>query len=245
MSINTDNKKLIILGDSFGFVDPKINYLWQLSVASELKRDLVSIAENGASCNWLLSKLLYAESEINKNDLIVLIVPYWERMCIWPQSPDLTSLACLDSLGKHELSDAKWKPYTKKERQAFESYFLYLKNDNFILSLYAALMHWINSIGSRLEQKPLILFGFKPEYSTVHLNNCDVAPGFLFDVCINEFKSIDTWHQIIENTPFVDSRIGHLSECNHKILAEKLIEYYTNGTVPDLTTGFQQFFIEK
>ena len=245
MTIETDNKKLIVLGDSFGFVDPKHNYLWQLSVASELKRDLVSIAANGASCNWLLSKLLYAESGIKEDDLLVLVVPYWERMCIWPASPDLTSLACLDSLGKHELSDAKWKPYTTKERQAFESYFLYLKNDEFTLSLYVALMHWVNSIGSRLKQKPLILFGFKPEYSTEHLNNCDVAPGFLFDVCINEFKSIDTWNRIIENTPFLDTRIGHLSECNHKILAEKLIEYYTKGTVPDLTTGFQQFFIEK
>jgi hypothetical protein len=245
VTIKTDNKKLIILGDSFGFVDLKCEYLWQLSVASELKRDLVSIAANGAACNWLISKLLYAESGINDDDLVVLIVPYWERICIWPQSPDLTSLACLDSLGKHELSNAKWKPHTKTEQQAFESYFLHLKNDNFILSLYAALMHWINSIGSRLKQKPLILFGFESEYSTVHLNNCDIATGSLFDVCIKEFKSIDTWYDIIENTPFVDLRICHLSECNHRILAQKLIEYYTSGTVPDLTQGFQQFFIEK
>lgn len=245
MTIKTDNRKLIILGDSFGFLDLKHQYLWQLSVASTLKRDLVNIAANGASCNWLLSKLLHAEDGINEDDLLILIVPYWERMCIWPQSPDLTSLACLDSLGKHELSNAKWEPYTKKEREAFESYFLYLKNDNFILSLYAALLHWVNSIGSRLKQKPLILFGFAPEYSTIHLNNCDIAPGFLFDVCINEFKSIDLWYKIIENTPFIDPRIGHLSECNHKILSEKLIAYYTNGTVPDLTTGFQQFFLEK
>ena len=245
MTIKTDNKKLIILGDSFGFVDLKHEYLWQLSVASNLKRDLVSIAANGAACNWLLSKLLYAESGINDDDLLVLIVPYWERLCIWPQSPDLTSLACLDSLGKHELSDAKWKPYTKKEQQAFESYFLYLKNDEFTRSLYAALMHWVNSIGSRLKQKPLILFGFEPEYSTTYLNNCDVASGFLFDVAIKEFKSIDTWNRIIENTPFVDPRINHLSECNHKVLAEKLIEYYTTGTVPNLTQGFHQFFIEK
>lgn len=245
MTITTDNKKLIILGDSFGFVDPTYDYLWQLSVASNLKRDLVSIAANGAASNWLLSKLLYAEAGINEDDLLVLVVPYWERLCIWPQSPDLTSLACLDSLGKHELSDAKWKPYTKKEQQAFESYFLYLKNDEFTRSLYAALMHWVNSIGSRLKQKPLILFGFKSEYSTIQLNNCDIASGCLFDVCINEFKSIDTWYNIIENTPFVDPRINHLSECNHKVLAEKLIEYYTTGTVPNLTQGFHQFFIEK
>jgi hypothetical protein len=245
MSIETDNKKIIILGDSFGFVDPKHEYLWQLSVASTLKRDLVSIAENGASSNWLLSKVLYVESEINEDDLVILIVPYWERMCIWPQSPDLTSLACLDSLGKHELSNAKWEPYTKQERQAFESYFLYLKNDEFIRSIYVALMHWINSIGSRLKHKPLILFGFESEYSTTLLNNCNVASGCLFDIAIKEFKSIDIWNQIIENTPFVDPRINHLSERNHTILAEKLIEYYTHGTVPDLTHGFYQFFIEK
>jgi len=245
MTIKTDNKKLIILGDSFAYFDHTCDYIWQRSVASELKRDLVNIAANGASANWLISKLMLIDNDISTDDLLILIVPYWERVCIWPQSPDLTSLASLDSLGKHELSNAKWKPYTKKQQQAFESYFLYLKNDEFTLGVYAALLHWINSIGSKLKQKPLIIFGFESNYSTQQLNNCDIAHGCLFDVGIDEFKSIDIWNTLIENTPFLDTRIGHLSECNHKILAEKLIEYYTKGTVPDLTTGFQQFFIEK
>jgi hypothetical protein len=244
MTIKTDNKKLIILGDSFAFFDHTCDYIWQRSVASELKRDLVNVAANGASANWLISKLMLIEDDISADDLLILVVPYWERVCIWPNSPDLTSLISVDQIGKNQRADQKWKPYSDKERAAFESYFLYLKNDEFTRSLYAALLHWVNSIGSRLKQKPLIIFGFESNYTTLHLTNCDVAQGCLFDVGINEFKSIDTWNKLIEDSPFTDPRIGHLSKINHEILAEKLKKYYLQGNILDLSNEFQKFFIE-
>jgi hypothetical protein len=244
MTLKNDNKKLIVLGDSFAYFDHDCDYLWQRSVAFQLKRDLINVAANGASANWLISKLMQIENDISPDDLIILVVPYWERVCIWPNSPDLTSLISFDQIGKNERADQKWKSYSTREKAAFESYFLYLKNNDFVISQYAALLHWINSIGSRLRENPLIIFGFESKYSTLYLNNCNIAQGCLFEVGINEFKSIKTWDKLIENAPFTDPRIGHLSKVNHEILAEKLKKYYLQGIIPDLSSGFQKFFIE-
>jgi len=237
------NKKLFVIGDSFAEYRQDLNYLWQTSLYKELKTDLINIAENGASSNWLLSKLPWVDSNINVNDYLLLIVPYWERVCIWPESPDLTSLISFNQIGKSDFANKKWQHYTQDQRDAFESYFLYLKNDEFIMATYAALLHWINSIGSRLNTKPLIIFGFESKYDTQYLKNCAVAQGNLFDVGIEEFKDISTWDAIVDTAPFIDPRVGHLSDVNHEILSKKLVKYFIENQIPNLTSDFQKFFI--
>jgi hypothetical protein len=40
-------------------------------------------------------------------------------------------------------------------------------------------------------------------------------------------------------------RLNHLSDVQHPILADKIINYIHNGTVVDLTTGFVKNIYEK
>jgi len=241
--METENKRLIVIGDSFAALS-ELEYLWQLHVAKALKRDLINVATNGAAPNWLILKLAEIQSDIRKDDLIVFVNPYWERHCVLPDSPDLTS--SISFTGESEIIKSKWEPYDKNTQNAFRSYFTYLDNDDLKLANSIALVNFINSIGSKLTTNPLILrANCAPALDDAHLyNNCSVADGDLFDICVGEFKNIDTWLKLIKNPPFVDFRTGHLSEPNHKILAEKIVNYFISNKPVDLGEGFVLGFID-
>jgi hypothetical protein len=237
------NQKIFILGDSFAEIDQEYDYLWQLKLAEDLKRDLVNVAANGASSGWLLLKLMEIDKHINPDDLLVLIIPYWERVCIWPQSPDLTSLISVDQIYSNKRITKKWEKYSKNEIDAFVKYFLYLKNDEIISSLQYALQNWVNSIGSRLIKKPLLIYGHQQNIEKIYLNNCNYAQGELITASISEFQSLEIWDKICSAAPFVDPRICHFSKQNHLVLKNKILDYFSKDIIPDLQVGFESAII--
>lgn len=250
-----NNQKIIILGDSFAELRPDKDYLWQYLLANTFAKDLVNIAKNGASSEWMMLKIAeYLEPNLESSDFLVVIVPFWERVCIWPDHPDLNALFPLESADKDWVTNLdnlplfiseKLKCYSLEERQAFQQYFQYLKNDELLMTKTAAMLNWINNISYKLNTKPLIIDShrFVENYS-INLSNCSVANGSLFPICEKEFISAKVFEQYTNSGPFNDFRTGHLSECNHKILAEKISTYFLHNEIPDLTMGFHEKIID-
>lgn len=242
--MNTENRKIFVFGDSFAEINENDDFFWQLSASQDLERDLINVATNGAASNWIISKLQEIETYIEEDDYLILIIPYWERICIFTEHPDLTSLISFNNLSAPHVKE-KWKNYNQQQIEAFKSYFMYLKDDSLTKSVSSSLVHWINSIGSRLKTKPLIIDSHNSlTVDKTLLNNCSVANGNLFDVCVGEFKDIRTWEKLISAAPFVDFRTGHMTKINHEIMSKKIIDYFKHDTLPDLEKGFYSNFID-
>jgi len=246
---------LVVLGDSFAEIRPNIDYVWQLQLSQKLKLDLVNIAHNGASSEWLMLKISqYLEGNLTRSDRLVVIIPFWERICIWPDRPDLTNNYPLESLDKDWVKNTDKLPdfikkkldgLSLKEKTAFDYYFKHLKNDELTILKSSALLNWINNIGSNLDNPPIIIDSHCfVEHSNCNLENCVVAKGSLFPVCENEFASKDVFFEYTNTGPFNDFRAGHFSECNHTILAEKIYNTMINDCDLDITQGFYEGFVD-
>lgn len=248
-------QKIIILGDSFAEIRPDLDYLWQHQLTKIFKTDLINIAHNGASSEWMMLKIAeYLEPNLEPDDLLVVIVPFWERVCFWPEHPDLNALFPLESIHSDWATEPNELPpliskklsyYTLEQRLAFEAYFKHLKNNDLILIKTAAMLNWINNISSRLNTKPLIMDSHKfVENYPINLNKCTVAKGSLFPICEKEFSSKKVFKEYTNSGPFNDFRTGHFSECNHNVLADKISNYFVKNETPDLTTGFYEKIID-
>jgi len=76
--------------------------------------------------------------------------------------------------------------------------------------------------------------------------NKDVAiTGSLLNPCIDEVKgtSMKTWLKWMGENKGKDSREGHISNCNHPILSEKLFQSIKHKKPLDLRTGFKKGFL--
>lgn len=251
-----ESKKIVILGDSFAEIDVNLKYLWQNIIREKLQRDIVNVAANGASSEWMMFKLFkYIQPNLQYHDFFIVIIPYFDRVCIWPEYPDLNSIFPIQTVNKHWLNNLetlppilfnKLKDFSLKELTAFQYYFHYLHNTEFSIIKTLAFLNWINNISHTLEYKPLIIdsHNFIKNY-TINLNNCTVAKGNLFSICENEYESKDLFYKLTNHGPFSDFRIGHMSECNHKIFATKILNYFNENIIPDLTTDFYTGFINE
>lgn len=233
-----------ILGDSFAETVPEKDYLWTIQLGQLMKKDVSVISANGAAGEWLMFKWnQLVVDDIKFDDFLVIIVPFWDRVCIWPEKPQLSKPLTL--IDPRNSNDPLWSDISYEERKAFRDYFLYLENQNLIELRTKSWLNWVNNSAEKLEIKPLIInVDNKKLVDDFSLRHCAVANGFLETVCENEFTSIEIWRRLTEKALFCDFRIGHISESNHKILAEKIFRYFSHGVIPDLTSGFEANFID-
>lgn len=239
--------RLWVLGDSFAEIRPGFDYAWQEKVSYNLGVELINVARNGASSEWL--SLHFANNvlkDIKHDDILILLVPLWSRVCIWPERPEFSGLLCMDLIGKDPLVDKGWAPYSKEEREAFKSYFMYLERKELTELKTLSLLNWVNNFADCFKVKPLIIETRSQnmiDYS-VNLNKCSLAQGNLLDVSVNEFLNYETWNNQTKKGLFHDLRLSHLSKENHLVLAEKITKYFTTGHTVDLQTEFKSAFLD-
>ena len=236
--------RIWIFGDSFAEIRDGVDHQWQVIISKYFDCEILNVASNGASSEWLTLKISEHWNKLEKNDIVIFFVPYWDRQCFFPDDPDLTHILTLDGYDKDEAITNKWNRYTKLQRQAFRDYFLHLHDENLVKLKTKSLYSWINNIHTKTKKLPLVI-------DTRH-NNFVVPDGYynkaigtLFDVSVNEWKNKKTWEDITKNGLFDDNRISHLTPNNHKILADKIIDFIENDITVDLTTQFRQSFFNN
>ena len=103
-----------------------------------------------------------------------------------------------------------------------------------IYQAFVSAMFSSSVILERKGVKLLIIPGF---------HNISGIVGTLSDASSNEFDSEETMGLFYTKT--ADSRYNHLTERNHKALADKVVKYFTAGEMIDLTTGFETSIYTK
>lgn len=233
--------KLFVFGDSFaGLSEEQYNWSWQIDLAKRLKLDLYNISHNGASAEWLTLKIIEFYDKIEKDDIVIALLPFWNRVCIWPEDPDFTHVY------QYREDDERWMKKTDSEIQAYKDYFYFLYNKDLTMAKMYSYCAWIDKLSYRLTNKPLIMFTREfQEFKNLPIENCVQAKGNLFAKSILEFENEKIWNDLTKDGGFTDFRLSHLSKPNHKILADKIYNYYSNNDVVDLNKGFNTGFLNQ
>ena len=202
---------------------------WVDLVAEKLtgKTDQINDSIAGAANEFIFHRFMDRMNEYKEGDYIIVCLTNENRRWLIEQSPHLSNFA------NANIRDG----ITKQEYKAVQQYVKYLYSDMASRAIYDSVLWATIHAAINLESlrvKMLILPGFHP------ING---VKGTLTEVSNAEFDSIKTRDVFYKKTN--DSRWNHFSEENHKILADKVCDFFTDFKMVDLTTGFKSNIYTK
>ena len=231
---------LYIFGDSFSVPDAHKNEVmgpkglvtfmpleknWTRIVSESIIGDdnHVNDAQLGCSNEYILHTLRERESSFKSGDCVIVQLTSYYREWFFEDKP-----------GMANFINAKFVPgvhVTKEQANALEMYKKHLYSDHRLLLHYDAILDAITFRTTLYGQQGircLILPGF---------HNVAGVEGTLFKASSSEFDSEETAAKYRAETS--DLRFNHFSDVNHKILANKVIDFFNTGKTVDLTTEFE------
>jgi len=231
---------LYIFGDSFSVPDAHKNEVmgpkglitfmpleknWTRIVSESMIGDdnHVNDCALGCSNEYIFHTLRERESSFKSEDCVIVQLTSYYREWFFEDKP-----------GMANFINAKFMPgvhVTKEQAKALEMYQRHLYSDHRLLLHYDAIIDAITLRTMLYAQQGircLILPGFHPVTG---------VEGTMFKTSNSEFDSDETAAIYCAKTS--DLRYNHFSEVNHKILADKVIDFFNTGTTVDLTTGFK------
>mgnify|MGYP007061963241 CR=1 FL=1 len=241
---------LYMFGDSFSIPEShktevfgpdgkSVTYLpleksWTTLVNEEFFRDseIVSDAVLGCSNDYIYQQICIRESSFKTGDYVLVQLTSLHREWFFKDKPYLSNTHNL--LGNLDQLDSS---ITKEQQTALQMYMQYLHSDHRLILHYNAILDSIN---------------FRTKLYGEHGIRCLILPGFhnvpgvqgnLSEVSGLEFDCEKTALKYYDKTG--DMRFNHFSEVNHKILANKVINFFKTGEIVDLTSGFEKGMYAK
>tara|TARA_B110000503_G_scaffold134037_1_gene212450 strand:- start:971 stop:1690 length:720 start_codon:yes stop_codon:yes gene_type:complete len=199
---------------------------WVELLQEKLNNPILHIhASPGAANEWIFSKVLEHQDMFAVDDYVVVQLSCSSRRWFFEDKP--------------EMSNFQYSPgvnLSKNEQKALESYKRYLINEKANLANYQMIEMALKVVaGGDNAPAMLIIPGFDPIRG---------IKGTLGHVCFGEFDNEDLigkYYVDHKNDP----RINHMHEENHKILADKIFNYFQTWQQIDLTSGFKSKFINS
>lgn len=186
----------------------------------------------GCANEFIYDQLYSSVSKFKEGDYVLVTLTASNRRWLVERCPHLAN-----------WSNCKFEPnlpdsVTKDENEAILQYGKYLHSDIASNAIYTAILWATVNIAQHVANlgiKFLILPGF---------DKIDHIKGTLSEVCFEEFDNLTTLNEYYKKT--TDCRWNHLSEVNHNVLANKVIDYFTDVDHNiDLTVGFEKNIYTK
>jgi len=205
---------------------------WTSILSEKLTGNIEHINDSVVGCanEFIFHRLMTRLPELKDGDYVVVSATSVNRRWLIERRPDVAL--------HHATANINEEPgITTEERAAILQYTTYLHSDMAAESIHDAIFWATVYAAQRVENlgvKFLIIPGFKDIPGVV---------GNLFDLSNSEFDNLKTVDEFYKKSP--DLRWNHLTEVNHKILADKVFEFFTKNKMVDLTTGFQKNIYTK
>lgn len=190
---------------------------WIDHVSDDLnEHDVRVCSEYGVSNDFIFAFFLQHANDFKSGDHVIVQLTSPARKWFFEKEPYLSNFVQTDG----------W--YDKEKKKAADSYLVNLQNNNLDNIQYTSYIYALQFITStRTDVKTLLLPGFASIPGVI---------GNLTDnVCNNELLNTK---KFFDSHKGQDPRLNHMSPENHKILGDKIIDYFKNNTVIDLTKDF-------
>ena len=242
---------LYVFGDSFASteVNPrwKINFVkqWSMILSKKLGVELENYGVGGSSLEYTYYKFNQISANLKEDDVVVIVLTDLLRKWIFKDRPVTSSLRAVEThadVDPTSIKHAQWYFATALNLEVEEVHL-----QNFLYAVHATTSH--------LKVKPLFICAFDTvsrgrwgidlnSFNQLPVNN--FALGSLWEVSSYEINHPNNDDGIAVKTNLKkEFRMNHMSEVQHDILADKIINYILHGTTVDLTTGFVRNIYEK
>lgn len=232
--------RLIVVGDSFS-VEPMEKedaaMTWPREAADRLGLELWNLSQHGVAQDWCFQQLragFHALDAITAQDRIIVVLTHPNRFWFLEKYPNLSNSHII-GMEQH---------VSKEQNRAIQGFMQYIQRPELDTLHMVFRLGWLAGYVAKLNLPPPLMiraFGMNIQEAETHAG-MSWAQGTLFDIQANEFQDPETTtHDYFRG---VDCRYNHLSLRNHKIMADKVVDYFENSEALDLSTGFHKGFIE-
>lgn len=207
---------------------------WTFKLAKKLGVETYhNWSQYGVSNEYISEGFTRYGNEINQDDFLIFIITWKSRHWFFEERPEVSNLNMMSN-------GVILKDYGKQYEQAVKHFEKYLDSErlaNIKLNWYYGYLNFIESHFPNT----LIIPGFD---NNLHRSFNFQVEGNLFPIGEREFETPKIGKTIFEKKwGNLDRRTGHMSNANHKILAEKVFQTLTTKTPLDLNNGFKKEFI--
>ena len=224
--------KLHVYGDSFSIPNTPttgVTNTWNEIVSNALDLENVNYAEYGVANEWIYGQVIDSAPKWEAGDHIIIQLTAPWRDWLLEDVPEVSNLAHCKVTDEYDKVD-------KNILKAIDYFLRYLYNPTKYIIQYNMVFNALNFIAAdNLDKKILILPGFHP------LPNFN---GTLSEMCYKEFDSQGT-AELFYDKYSPDPRINHLTAPNHKILGNRVLEFFQGNQLPDLTNDYHEKIITK
>ena len=226
---------LWVFGDSYTqHSESNQEVCWTYQLAKKLGvKTYHNRSQYGVSNEYICSGFEEVGEKIKPTDFVVLIVTWKGRQWFFEELPEISNL---NMMSNGVIDKNYGKQYTKAVKQ-FEKY---LDRDylvNIRLNWYYGYLNFIETHFPNI----LIIPGFD---NGMHSDYNFQVEGNLYSIGYNEFETPSIGEKIFtKKWGSLDRRVGHMSNENHKILAEKAYNTFTHNHPLDLNNGYEKGFI--
>jgi|TARA_B110000977_G_C11046419_1_gene480711 hypothetical protein len=201
-----------------------LNNNWVNLVSNKLTGTVThnNYAMAGCSNEYIFHTLMQHKDKFKSNDCVIVVLTDCNRRWFVEQYPEFANWT---------NCDFDLKAITKNQNNAIQQYGKYLDNELASKAIYDAIFWATVNVAQQVASnntKFLIIPGF---------HSIQGIQGTLVEVTAAEFDNNKTLNQYYKKTS--DDRWNHLSKANHKILADKVIDFFndTNHDI-NLNHGF-------
>jgi hypothetical protein len=244
---------LYVFGDSFASieVDPTISIeikeqlvakAWSSVLSKKLGVELKNFGISGSSLEYTYYKFYQVRADLKEDDVVVIVLTDSLRKWIIQDRPGTASLAACETRNIHPKFKkyAQWY-FVNVLRAEIEEIHLH----NFLYAVHVTTAH--------LKVKPLFICAFDKisrgdwtvdvnTVDSIHVNN--FAIGSLWEISSYEIEHNSKEIAVRTNIK-KEFRLNHLSDLQHPILADKILNYINDRTTVDLTVGFVKNIYKK
>lgn len=238
------SQRIWIFGDSFANDHYKgdpvlLEQQWHRIIGRELDMLVENRARSGTSLDWLYYQWHQTAPRIDQKDVVIIAVTSTNRRWLLKDQPHFSSPISLAN-GVYD------QHIGRNEKQALEQYFRYLHHD---LMVPALIRNWLYSLQCIAREKSLRVL-LLPAFDTTHQMIADagdlgsevaLAQGDLMSVSQAEYLPHLQGRVIFDQ----DGRNNHLLPVNHRVLVDKIKQWYSSAAAPDLKQGFHESLLNE
>ncbi len=220
-----------VFGDSYAYRNDSNPNTWIPIVAKTFDHDSKIVAVPGSGQDWAFGQIYHYRHVISSKDKVVVILSEPGRRWLFKDRPDHSNIYV-----------ANYKDVlTNEQSRVLESYIKYVQDDNLDNLAMINRLGWLDSLVARCWwHKPLIIRAFDMHIDEHEYPNLTFARGALSTISKGEV--VGDYQSVIQGKDF---RYNHLCLSNHTVLARKIVDYFTSGYPPDLTTEFKTNILTK
>lgn len=240
-----------ILGNSFSYSNSNDN-TWMTQIAKNLQYTSKNFSLNGTSLDYVYYTFNQIRNDIKSNDILICTFTDTDRRWLFDNPCDAIWKSLDKDLLLHPIVYEHEVRFESRDSRVIDAVNLYLEHINNLSAHDAYLQNFLYNLDYLAQKNHIriiilpcfenisnVLNDYRSKFSSLH-----IADKSIMTISKDEFENNEFYLSgIMRYNP--DPRLNHLTNTNHNVMFEKILNNIKNNEPISFRTGFAKEFVNQ